>query len=402
MIPFYDTFLAARATIATILFLIVLTSILLKNRKKVQIQKILWYFLYFALYKTKLGLKQMDSLSKKHPKVVDVVSKIGVFVGVLGIFVIAYLLVKNILDIFVNGVAVSTVGLVLPFAVRGAFYVPFFYWIISIFFIAVLHEFCHGVVARLHNVPVKSSGFAFLGVIIPVIPAAFVEPDEKVLAKRSKMQKLSVFAAGPFSNILSGALIFGLFLLLSYPVVANVLEYNGVSVQGFTPNSSAEKAGMPKGATITQIDTIPVIFADNLSQALDVKKVGDPATVVTTNGTYNVILGKNPDNASLPYLGVLVSQSQKTRSSFTDKYGSFTADSIIWFMGLLYWIFTLSIGIGLFNLVPVGPIDGGLMSKEIFGYLFKNEKTAMKAWSWTSMFFFLIILINLLAGFIKL
>jgi membrane-associated protease RseP (regulator of RpoE activity) len=132
---------------------------------------------------------------------------------------------------------------------------------------------------------------------------------------------------------------------------------------------------------------------------LEQKKVGDVAQVVTANGTFDVIVGTHPENASLPYLGVLVSQSQKTNPLFKEKYGNFTALAILWFMGLLYWIYLLSLGIGLFNLVPIGPIDGGQMSREIFRFLFKKEETALKVWGWTSLFFFALIMINLLSGF---
>ena len=81
--------------------------------------------------------------------------------------------------LFTKPAASSGVGLVLPFKAKGVFYVPFFYWIISIFVIAVVHEFSHGLIARANNIKVKSSGFAFLALLVPIIPAAFVEPDEK-------------------------------------------------------------------------------------------------------------------------------------------------------------------------------------------------------------------------------
>jgi membrane-associated protease RseP (regulator of RpoE activity) len=68
-------------------------------------------------------------------------------------------------------------------------------------------------------------------------------------------------------------------------------------------------------------------------------------------------------------------------------------------MGLLYWLYLLSIGIGLFNLVPIGPIDGGQMSREIFRQIFKKEETALKVWGWTSTFFFFIIIFSIFSGF---
>jgi len=49
-------------------------------------------------------------------------------------------------------------------------------------------------------------------------------------------------------------------------------------------------------------------------------------------------------------------------------------------------------------LVPIGPIDGGQMSREIFRKFFKEE-TAIKWWGWTSLFFFAIILLTILSAF---
>jgi hypothetical protein len=37
----------------------------------------------------------------------------------------------------------------------------------------------HGVMARVYNLPVKNSGLVVLGALLPLVPGAFVEPDEK-------------------------------------------------------------------------------------------------------------------------------------------------------------------------------------------------------------------------------
>jgi len=67
---------------------------------------------------------------------------------------------------------------------------------------------------------------------------------------------------------------------------------------------------------------------------------------------------------------------------------------------LLYWLYLLNIGIGLFNLVPLGPIDGGLMMKEVLKKWF-NKKTAKKIFSFISSAFLIMILINILHGFVR-
>jgi len=382
-----------------ILFLALLSWLLYSHRKKLVIQPILGPFLYFALWKTKLGLKQMDSISKRFPKLINFLGIAGVYVGVLGMIFIAFLLIKNFADLFLLPGAAAGVALVLPFKVQGGFYVPFFYWIISIFAIAVLHEFSHGVVARRYNVPVKSSGFAFLGILVPIIPAAFVEPEEKALSKKKRMQKLAVFAAGPFSNIVSAFIYLGIFLLLAVPVASNVIDFNGVKIEGFSDNSSAELSGLIEGTVIQSIDGQKIQFVNNLSDVLQQKQIGDVVLVKTIDDSIDVKLTEHPRNSSSPYMGVLVSQSQTNKPEFVAKYGNFTASALIWILGLFTWLYLLSLGIGLFNLVPVGPIDGGQMSRELFRAIFKKEATAHKVWKYTSLFFFAIIMINIFVGF---
>ncbi len=167
--------------IAFFIFVIFLGIFLYFKRKNIEVQKIIYPVLYFLMYKTKLGLKAMDRFSKK--RFVNWFGNIGVVIGFAGMAAMAFFLIYNIYRIFTTPAAVAGVQLVLPFKTKFGFHVPFFYWIIAIFIIATCHEFMHGVMARKNKVKIKSSGFAFLGVLVPVLPAAFVEPDEKQMAK---------------------------------------------------------------------------------------------------------------------------------------------------------------------------------------------------------------------------
>ena len=147
---------------------------------------------YAVFYKTKLGLKFMDSVAKRF-RLINIFGYAAIAVGVLGMVFIAFSLFQSLYNILFVPKALPAAGLVLPFKVKGSFYVPFFYWIISIFILALVHEMSHGIMARFYNIKVKSSGFAFIGLILPIIPAAFVEPDEKQLKKaKSKFVKLMI------------------------------------------------------------------------------------------------------------------------------------------------------------------------------------------------------------------
>jgi membrane-associated protease RseP (regulator of RpoE activity) len=101
----------------------------------------------------------------------------------------------------------------LPQLFKVDFLPPFYftYWIVIIAIVAITHEFAHGIIARLNNIKIKSTGFGFLGPFL----AAFVEPDEKQMQKTSKFAQLSVLAAGTFANVLM-TILFGIILILFF------------------------------------------------------------------------------------------------------------------------------------------------------------------------------------------
>ncbi len=390
--------------IAGIVFVIILTILLYKYRKQIEFQKVLFPIIYFAVFRTKLGIKQMDSLAKRHPKFWEWFGFAGIVVGFLGMALIAWLLIDNLIKIITTPTAVPGVSLVLPFKVKGTFFVPFFYWIISIFIIATVHEFCHGVIARLYKMKVKSSGFAFLGIILPVVPAAFVEPDEKEVVKRPHKQQLAVFVAGSFSNIVLAGIILLLSIFLITPAIASVVEFTGVEVVEYAKGNvtyPVENAGIGLGERIVAIDGVKIEFVDNLTDVLKSKKPNEDIIITTNKTDYNLTLTSHPENSSKAYLGASLTQAKQTKPEFEAKYGKFIPAAIIWIAGLFYWLYVLNLGIGLFNLVPLGPIDGGRMMQLVMHRLFKDKEKGNKAWKWISVFFLALILVNLMAGFFK-
>src|SRR3989338_11003077 len=87
-------------TIAAIIFLIILAIFVFLKRKSLETKQVIPYFLYFSMYRTKLGLKLMDSLSKKHRKIVIYLGYLGILVGFLGMILISYGLISNIYVLF--------------------------------------------------------------------------------------------------------------------------------------------------------------------------------------------------------------------------------------------------------------------------------------------------------------
>ena len=75
---------------------------------------------------------------------------------------------------------------------------------------------------------------------------------------------------------------------------------------------------------------------------------------------------------------------------------------MFWFSILLQWLFIISFGVGLFNLLPLGPIDGGRMFRTLLSYFIKDTKKLDKIFITVSLFSLLLIILNLMPFIIKL
>ena len=174
--------------------------------------------------RTKIGLKLMNSWAKKYRSFIKFLGYIGIVFGYIGFFGIFYLLIQEALKILAKKPDAMGGGPVLPglpIAGTGLVFPLIIGWI-SLFIIMIVHEFSHGVVARAHNIKVKASGLAFFGPIL----GAFVEPDDKDLHNHNDKAQLSVFAAGPFSNIILWG-VCTLLLISLYPsdgIVIKVMQ----------------------------------------------------------------------------------------------------------------------------------------------------------------------------------
>ncbi len=386
--------------IAALIFVVFLGIFLWHKRHKVELQKALFPILYVVMYRSSFGLKSMDRLAKKFPRVLRIAADIAVILGFIGMILIGAQMIWNTVDVFTNAEGVPGIQPVLPIEAKGVFFVPFVYWILSIFLLALFHEFAHGVIARAYNIPVKSSGFAFLCLILPVIPAAFVEPDEKVIQKRPYRQQLGIFAAGPIANMLFAAAMFGLFFLIS-PALSAAFDSQGVELVKVSADSPAFAAGLRENDIIVGLDGVSVTVVENMTKILNISHPGDKLSIQTMNNSFIVALGANPKNASKSFLGVQTRTHLVTKAEFVAKYGAWLPPALKWFTGLIFWLFMLNIGIGLFNLLPIGPLDGGRMFQLVCFKLFKNKATAIRIWGLVSVFFVVLILANMVLGFVR-
>ena len=383
--------------ISALVFFAILSVILYLHRDKIKTEGFFPIF-YFSMFRTSLGLKKMNEYSKKYSRFLDVLSKIGVFVGFLGMILISGLLVYYLVKSFIAPSGPAAVQLVLPFKVKGTFYVPFFYWLSCLTIIAFIHEFSHGVIARRRGIPIKSSGIAFLSLIVPIIPAAFVEPDENKVRKKPKMDQLSVFAAGPFSNLLLALFAFLVMILVLSPLNSQVYAPDGVLINSVQDNFSAKVAGVGSGELITGIGNDSIKNIADITRSLSKNKPGDPINFTTNKTSYLIHLKSNPNNASAPYIGVTLQEHYSLKNEYKSFQWFFYGYD--WIAGFFFWLFALNLGVGLFNLAPLGIVDGGRMLQVGLYYIIKDKEKSDKIWKAISLFFIVIVISLILHGFI--
>lgn len=373
-----------------IIFYFLVALFFFLKRKTVARQGIL------LLYRTSWGLRWMDKIAAKYREWIILWGYVGVGAGFLGLLLISFMLIKNVVDVITTE-AVSSVQPVLPgINIPGLGVLPFWDWILAIFLIAIIHEFSHGVVARAHNVQVKNTGIVLLGPIL----GAFVEPHEKKLRKERDIVQYSILAAGSWSNVLLAVAAFVLLSLIMNPLYGGMVEPQGVTFESYLdPQLPAAKAGLPLGTTITQLNGYAVPDAPAFVEELSRYHPGDKVKVSTAAGEYQVTLAEHPDNPKRGYLGIgQVQNKVEVKPSYQQGAGNIMYRFVLWFGGFLRWLFILSSGIGLFNLLPLPIVDGGRMA-QVFLYRWKGSQHGERRYRQIGMFFLLLLLASLLLWF---
>ncbi|MBN1385553.1 site-2 protease family protein [Candidatus Woesearchaeota archaeon] len=382
--------------IAFILFLIIFTII---KRKSVVLQKVLWPVVYVIMWKTGFGLKLMDRWGKKYKGLIQLLGQASIGLAFLGM---AYISISILIVIFKMITAPESIqggfALVLPFTnIPGVGYLPFTYWIIAIFVLAVVHEFSHGVMARAYDVPVQSSGFAIFSIIAPIIPAAFVEPDEKVLQKRDEVTQNSVFAAGPISNVALGFVFLLIMMFVFAPIEARITEPTGFIMTPNDPEMPAAKAGMPDKFLVTNFNGEETADANKfMEQMYYCTAPGDEITVGNKNQSFTFTAVPRPEDPNKGIIGVSTFENQR---DVKPQYAMWKAP-FYWFKGLFKWLFLLNLFIGLANLLPLGIVDGGRMLQIALKKIMKNEKHANKIWGMISFLFIGLIVLGLVLQYV--
>ena len=124
----------------------------------------------------------------------------------------------------------------------SSIYIPFFYGLLALATVLIVHEFSHGIQAVGENIPIKSIGL----LLFIILPGAFVEPDEDELKKAKRSSRLRVYAAGSIANI-SLAIIALLLVSLFSAAIPTYFAEDGIAIDRIVENSPSDgilKEGM--------------------------------------------------------------------------------------------------------------------------------------------------------------
>ena len=312
---------------------------------------------------------------------------VGVIVAFGAMIFITYTIISTLPSVFETpSVSVVIPGVDIP---GSQIYVPFVYGLIALATVLVVHEFSHGIQSVGEKIPIKSIGL----LLFAIIPGAFVEPDEDKLKEAKRTSRLRVYAAGSIANVTLAVIALLLVSLLSGGI-PQFFEEDGIAIDRVVPDSPSDGI-LKEGMVLQAIDDQKINDSESYVNIIGSYSPGDNVTVKTDQGTYNVVLDKNPNNDSRGFFGI---QANKHFELVNDSLGP-----LPWILfeliELFQWVAMLNLGIGLFNLLPIKPLDGGYMLEILLSYKLSEQhyKPIVNA---LSAVLAMVIVFSIVAGFI--
>ena len=374
-------------TLSVIVFFALLAILIYKDRKNIDFKYILF------MRRTKRFTNLIDRIARISPFFWKAVGSLAVFICFVAMAYGTYILIQTAYLVFTGVITQPGLQIALPIPSSqmsvgpGFIGIPFWIWIITVAIILIPHEAFHGIIARAQKIRLKSVGLLLLA----IFPGAFVEPDEKQVKKSNLITKVRIFAAGTFINLLIGILVMVLaqFLIwspnISGIIVTNVNQTSPAGYAGIQQGTIIESIGGQKTTMgfsdysflvltisnstsegITSVLSSLIVF-----RSLSRYKPGDIITLETSSGNYNLSLGEHPQIKDFPYIGINSMINSRDPSMF------------LFIFPLLGMISSLSIFVGIFNILPLYPLDGGLMIEALAEkYAKKKSKKIIKVISY--------------------
>ena len=281
---------------------------------------------------------------------------VGIIVAYGAMIFITYTILATLPTVFETpSVSIVIPGVDIP---GSQIYVPFVYGLIALATVLVVHEFSHGIQAVGEKIPIKSIGL----LLFIILPGAFVEPDEDKLKEAKRISRLRVYAAGSIANV-SLALIALILVSLCAAGIPHYFQEDGIEI-GRVVSDSPSDGILKDGMVLEAIDNQKINDSKTYVNVVSSFSPGDNISVQTDQGTYHVTLSEHPNNESRGFFGIQANQHFKL---VNDSLGPLPW-ILFELLDLFQWVAMLNLGIGLFNLLPIKPLDGGYMLEILLSY----------------------------------
>jgi len=365
-----------------IIFVTGLAALMYWDRKNVKRQFILFY------RRTDKGLEFIDRVANRFPRFWKVYGAAGVVVGLLSLVLITGLTGYIFMDMFTNqaiddGFAVVLPGLETPETgtgmsepTSGAIFVPIEYWVIAIGLLMFVHEMSHAVVARTEGFEINSVGWIVLG----ILPGAFVEPKGENMLPGGEAQeteshtiweggdwksRLKVLCAGSWANYLTAGILLVALMGVTTAISDIATEQTGFINYEAEEGYPAYEAGMTEGE-LYSINGENISTEQELRDALSIEP-GDQVTLETSEGTFTLEAVER-EGFEGGYIGI-----RFTDTVWKESYEPYQG-AAQWFTSLLFVVAMLNLFIGMFNMLPIKPLDGGLTVETLITEFLGEEK----------------------------
>lgn len=373
--------------LSIVAFFGIIVVLIIKDRKNIDFKP------FLLIRRTKKWENKIEEIAKKHERSLKIFANFAVIIGVIlsiigTIFLLAFPGVRLMLPKIFPGEASPAVQ-------RIAFFVPLWYWVISIFLIIFPHELAHGLVSVIEKIRITSVGV----ILFLIFPGAFVEPDEIKFKKSKVGTRMRIAAVGSVANFI----VFLLLIVLSIFIIKGFYVESGViAIQINNESYPAKQVNLT--GTITEINGYKIRNTQDLEKVLIETKPGDKIQIKADEKYYNITLIENPNKPGKGFIGISFLQpnllSRITRidpNVIYDVKRPLYAQRVLidWFKGLIDWVAFLDINVAIANLLPFLPFDGGIMWQALFEKVTKRKNLAKKMIIILSIIIYGILIINL-------
>ncbi len=281
-------------------------------------------------------------------------------------------------------------------------YIPLWYGIFALAIALIVHEGAHGILMRAGDIKLKSLGLLFL--IFPM--GAFAEQDEADMNNAPRRKRMRAMAVGPAANLIVAFVSVLVFSMVLMPAVS--VARGGVGIVE-VPDDGPSNGILEPGMILTSFNGTAIATRDDFVGAIANASAGQTVVVEAYSGdawaSYTVVLGDKSNytgvasDAGRGYLGVVsttvttdafhpigdartpsallessltfislpligLSPIQGAQADFYEVSGPLDAGTFWLVANAIYWIFWLNLMVGLTNVLPAYPLDGGFIFKD--------------------------------------